>query len=99
MHTKQPTDMVANSTLTTPLGTSAPTAPDGAHIEDLEVRAAAAASYAALSVATQHWAAHGGDLATHIRVALRGLRHATVRDRSHLSSVLSPRGVDVDGRC
>lgn len=75
MHTRQSTDMVAKLTLTTPPDSHPLSASDSRYMEDLEMRAAAAASYAALSVATQHWATHGGDLATHIRVALGGSRN------------------------
>jgi hypothetical protein len=73
MVTQQPTSDVVH--LRTRLEGASPSAPDRCHVEELEVRAAAAASYAALSVATEHWAVHGGDLAAHIRVALGGVRH------------------------
>jgi hypothetical protein len=73
MVTQQPGDNVVD--LRTPMLDASSAAPDRCFDEELEVRATAAASYAALGVAIQHWTAHGGDLATHIRVALRGVRH------------------------
>jgi len=41
-------------------------------VEDLEWRATAAARYAALKVAIEHWTVDGGDLAGHVDVAIRG---------------------------
>lgn len=75
MHTREPTDTVAHLRLTTSLEKATLAAPDAGSVEDLEGLAVAAASSAVLGVATQHWANHGGDLATHVRVALRALQN------------------------
>jgi hypothetical protein len=55
MHTREPTDMVAHVRLTTPLQAPALAAPGAGSVDDLEALAVAAASSAALGVATQHW--------------------------------------------
>ena len=75
MHAKEPTDTVGHLRLTTSLERAALAAPDAGSVEDLEGLAVAAASSAVLGVATRHWANHGGDLATHIRVALGALQN------------------------
>lgn len=87
MHTRQPTDTVAHLRLTTPLRCSTLAAPDAGSVEDLEGLAVAAATSAALGVATRHWANHGGDLATHVRVALRALQNL---QPDELASRVSP---------
>jgi hypothetical protein len=53
-------------------GAILPPTPDRGSDDDLEWTAAAAGSCAALFVAIRHWADHGGELAEHIEVALRG---------------------------
>lgn len=48
----------------------------GLEPDDLRVRSLAAACAAALAVAVEHWAAHGGDLVTHVDRALAAIGDA-----------------------